>query len=44
MLLTTSTIAAVISMPACAPSREPRPKNGGNWPAPASIDVRPPEA
>ena len=26
------------------PSREPRPKMGGNWPAPASIPVRPPEA
>ena len=31
-LATTSTIAAVIKSPACGPRREPRPKNGGNWP------------
>ena len=31
-LATTSTSAAVISSPACAPSREPRPKKGGNCP------------
>ena len=31
---TTSTIAAVISIPACGPSREPRPKNGRELPAP----------
>jgi hypothetical protein len=43
-LLTTSTMPAVISMPACAPSREPGPKKGGNWPTPASIEVKPPEA
>ena len=41
---TTRTIPAVISIPARGPSGEPRPKKGGNWPAPASIVVRPPEA
>ena len=43
-LETTSTSAAVISNPAFEPSREPRPKNGGNWPTSASIVVRPEEA
>ena len=32
MLATTSTSAAVISMPACGPSRDPRPKKVGNCP------------
>ena len=34
---------AVISRPACGPSREPRPKNGGNCPTSASIAVSPPD-
>ena len=34
----------MISRPACAPSRDPRPKKGGNWPTSASIAVNPPEA
>ena len=33
----------MISSPACGPSREPAPKNGGNWPTSASIAVRPAE-
>ena len=41
---TTRTSPAVIRSPACGPSREPRPKNVGNCPAPASIAVRPPDA
>ena len=39
---TTRTSAAVISRPACGPSREPRPKNGGNCPGRrASTSARP---
>ena len=43
-LAITSTIAAVISIPLCEPSRELRPKKGGNCPISASDRVRPPEA
>ena len=39
---TTRTIPAVMSSPACVPSREPRPKNGGNCPsARASTSTHP---
>ena len=41
---TTTTIAAVINIPACGPSREPSPKRGGNCPTSANVAVRPPDA
>jgi hypothetical protein len=41
---TTSTIPALISTPLFAPSRDPGPKNGGNWPTSESILVKPAEA
>src|SRR6185503_11283626 len=44
VLATTSTTAALIRTPLFAPSREAGPKNGGNWPTPDSIRVRPAEA
>ena len=37
-------MTAVISNRACEPSREPRPKKGGNCPTSASIAVSVPEA
>ena len=39
----TSTPAAVINSPEWTPRFVWRPKNGGNWPSPASERVNPPE-